>query len=63
MFSTHRGHAIAKGRNLKKIFAELMGRSTGLCGGMGGSMYLYDPENGLTGGNGFVASMCYLPEG
>ena len=56
VFSTHRGHghAIAKGCSLKSIFAELMGRSTGLCGGMGGSMHLYDIENGLMGGNGIV---------
>ncbi|MDO8685807.1 MAG: thiamine pyrophosphate-dependent dehydrogenase E1 component subunit alpha, partial [Clostridiales bacterium] len=56
IFSTHRGHghAIAKGCDLKKVFAELMGRSTGLCKGMGGSMHLFDLENGLMGGNGIV---------
>lgn len=56
IFSTHRGHghAVAKGCSLEKIFAELMGRSGGLCGGMGGSMHLYDVENGLMGGNGIV---------
>lgn len=56
IFSTHRGHghAIAKGCDLKKIFAELMGRVTGLCNGMGGSMHLFDVENGLMGGNGIV---------
>ena len=56
IFSTHRGHghAIAKGCDLKKVFAELMGRSTGLSSGMGGSMHLFDLENGLMGGNGIV---------
>ncbi|OGO81439.1 MAG: pyruvate dehydrogenase (acetyl-transferring) E1 component subunit alpha [Clostridiales bacterium GWC2_40_7] len=56
IFSTHRGHghAIAKGCDLKRVFAELMGRSTGLSGGMGGSMHLFDLENGLMGGNGIV---------
>jgi Pyruvate/2-oxoglutarate dehydrogenase complex, dehydrogenase (E1) component, eukaryotic type, alpha subunit len=56
VFSTHRGHghAIAKGCDLGKVFSELMGRSTGLCGGMGGSMHLFDMENSFMGGNGIV---------
>lgn len=56
IFSTHRGHghAIAKDCDLKRIFAELMGRCTGLSRGMGGSMHLFDIENGLMGGNGIV---------
>ena len=35
IFSTHRGHghAIAKGCDLKRIMAELMGKKTGLSGG------------------------------
>ena len=56
VFSTHRGHghAIAKGLNLKKIFAELMGKADGVSGGYGGSMHLFDVENGFMGGNGIV---------
>lgn len=56
IFSTHRGHghAIAKGCELKRVFAELMGKSTGVSSGMGGSMHLFDMENGLMGGNGIV---------
>jgi pyruvate dehydrogenase E1 component alpha subunit len=56
VFSTHRGHghAIAKGGNLKKIMAELMGRDTGLSRGHGGSMHLFEKERGLMGGNGIV---------
>jgi len=56
IFSTHRGHghAIAKGSDLRGIMAELMGRDTGLSRGHGGSMHLFDPENGLMGGNGIV---------
>ena len=31
-----------------------MGKSTGLSGGYGGSMHLFEPERGLMGGNGIV---------
>ena len=57
VFSTHRGHghAIAKGCDLKRVFAELMGRASGVSGGYGGSMHLFEPERGLMGGNGIVA--------
>lgn len=56
VFSTHRGHghAIAKGCDIKRMMAELMGRETGLSRGHGGSMHLYDPARGLMGGNGIV---------
>ena len=56
VFSTHRGHghAIAKGCDLDRMMAELMGRETGLSRGHGGSMHLFDPARGLMGGNGIV---------
>lgn len=56
VFSTHRGHghALAKGLDLKKVFAELMGKSTGVSKGMGGSMHLFDVTKGFMGGNGIV---------
>ena len=56
VFSTHRGHghAIAKGLNLNKIFAELMGKADGVSNGYGGSMHLFNPEFGFMGGNGIV---------
>lgn len=65
VFSTHRGHghAIAKGCDLNAIFAELMGRSTGLSGGMGGSMHLFDVKKGLMGGNGIVGGGAALSLG
>src|SRR2546429_9728067 len=39
--STHRGHGhcIAKGADLGKMFAELLGRETGYCRGRGGSLH------------------------
>jgi len=55
--ATHRshGHVIAKGGNLKKMFAELMGRKTGYCRGKGGSMHIADFSLGILGANGVVA--------
>jgi len=43
---THRGHghAIMKGISLKKLMAELFGKKTGICGGRGGSMHLFDKD-------------------
>ena len=54
--STHRGHGhlVAKGGDLKKMMAELMGRATGYCGGKGGSMHVCDLELNMLGANGIV---------
>jgi len=56
VYSGHRahGHAIAKGASLDGILAELMGRSGGLCRGLGGSMHLVDVDCGLLGATGVV---------
>jgi acetoin:2,6-dichlorophenolindophenol oxidoreductase subunit alpha len=56
VYSGHRahGHAIAKGAPLERVLAELMGRSGGLCRGLGGSMHLVDVEHGLMGATGVV---------
>jgi acetoin:2,6-dichlorophenolindophenol oxidoreductase subunit alpha len=43
------GHALARGMAAEAAFAELMGRSTGCCGGAGGSMQLTDFSLGLIG--------------
>jgi TPP-dependent pyruvate/acetoin dehydrogenase alpha subunit len=44
--ATHRPHhvAIAKGVDLKRMTAEIFGKSTGLAGGHGGHMHLFDPD-------------------
>ena len=54
--STHRGHGhcIAKGVDVHGMMAELFGRTTGLCGGKGGSMHVADLELGMMGANGIV---------
>jgi pyruvate dehydrogenase E1 component alpha subunit len=54
--TTHRGHGhvIAKGGDLKKMIAELIGRKTGYCKGKGGSMHIADFSLGILGANGVV---------
>lgn len=54
--SNHRGHGhlIAKGADLKKMFAELLARSSGYCKGKGGSMHIADFSVGILGANGIV---------
>jgi 2-oxoisovalerate dehydrogenase E1 component len=56
--STHRGHGhvMAKGLDMAGMFAELMGRATGICGGFGGSMHIADPALGIFGANGIVGA-------
>ena len=56
--STHRGHGhlVAKGGDLKKMYAELFGRATGYCKGKGGSMHISDLDLGMLGANGIVGA-------
>jgi len=56
--STHRGHghAVAKGAEFRPMFAELYGRTTGYCGGRGGSMHINDLSRGMLGANGIVGA-------
>ena len=55
--STHRGHGhcIAKGADLDRMMAELLGKDTGYCRGRGGSMHIADVATGNLGANGIVA--------
>jgi len=56
--STHRGHGhtIAKGGDVKKMMAELMGKYEGYCLGKGGSMHIAAIEEGMLGATGIVGS-------
>ena len=56
--SHHRGHGhcIAKGASLDRMMAELMGRVTGYCKGLGGSMHIADLEHNILGANGIVGA-------
>lgn len=58
VFGTYRGHAlyIAKGGNLKKMFAELYGKVTGCAEGKGGSMHLVDSNAGVMGMSAIVGT-------
>jgi 2-oxoisovalerate dehydrogenase E1 component len=49
VFSNHRchGHFLARTGNVEGLIAEVMGRSTGVCGGRGGSQHLCDTANGF----------------
>jgi pyruvate dehydrogenase E1 component alpha subunit len=56
--STHRGHGhlIAKGGDIRLMYAELFGRSTGYNKGKGGSMHIADLDLGILGANGVVGA-------
>lgn len=54
--STHRGHGhcIARGAQIDRMVAELLGKKTGYCKGLGGSMHIADVATGNLGANGIV---------
>ncbi len=56
--STHRGHGhcIAKGANLDKTMAEILGKKTGYCKGKGGSMHIADFSIGMLGATAVVGA-------
>jgi TPP-dependent pyruvate/acetoin dehydrogenase alpha subunit len=67
VFSNHRchGHFIAYGGDLRALFAELMGKTTGVCGGLGGSQHLHWKDfysNGVLGSTAPVAVGTALAE-
>ena len=56
--STHRGHGhvIAKGGDVSRMMAELMGKQAGYCHGKGGSMHIAAVDKGMLGATGIVGS-------
>jgi len=56
--STHRGHGhcIAKGADMKRVMAEILGRKTGYCKGKGGSMHIADFSIGMLGATAVVGA-------
>ncbi len=67
VFSNHRchGHFLAYGGDPRALFAEMMGKATGVCGGRGGSQHLQWRNfysNGVQGGIAPVAAGMALAE-
>ena len=50
------GHCIAKGARVDRMMAELMGKETGYCRGLGGSMHIAELDLHIVGCNGIVAA-------
>ena len=65
IFSGHRNHAhyLAKGGNLKKMLAEIYGKSSGCSGGKGGSMHLTDKDCGFVAATPIVGSTVPIAAG
>jgi len=67
VFSNHRchGHFLAYGGDMRSLFAEMMGKATGVCGGRGGSQHLHWRNfysNGIQGGSVPIATGAALAE-
>ncbi len=62
---THRGHGhdIAKSGNVKQIMAELFGKKTGHCQGLGGSMHIADVSVKNFGTSGVVGGTLPIATG
>jgi TPP-dependent pyruvate/acetoin dehydrogenase alpha subunit len=65
--SNHRshGHFLAYGGDMQSLFAELMGKPTGVCAGRGGSQHLHWKNfysNGVLGGTAPIATGIALAE-
>jgi pyruvate dehydrogenase E1 component alpha subunit len=65
LISTYRshGHAIARGTDPKRVMAELFGKETGVSGGRGGSMHMFDGSKRFMGGYGIVGGNLPLAAG
>ena len=55
---TYRGHhhSLARGMDVKRAIAEVLGKAPGFAKGKGGSMHFVDPSLGLMGANGIVGA-------
>lgn len=65
MTTTHRGHGhmIARGAGLDEMAAELFGKASGLCHGLGGAMHVTDARLGALGANGIVGASSVIAVG
>ena len=64
-FATYRGHGhtISRGVPAEPIIAEMLGRSTGLLGGKGGSMHLTSVEHGMMGSYAIIGAHLCIANG
>lgn len=65
IMSSHRGHAhnIAKGADIRQMMSELLGKKTGCCKGLGGSMHIVDMSAGNFGANGIMGASIPMATG
>lgn len=65
VFGAHRSHShvLSMGSSLHRLFAEILGKETGLSKGMGGSMHLWDQPNGFYGSVPIVSGTVPLAVG
>lgn len=65
VFGAHRSHShvLALGASLHGLFAEVLGKDTGLSRGMGGSMHLWDQAHGFYGSVPIVSGTVSLAVG
>lgn len=65
VFGAHRSHShlLALGSSMHGLFAEVLGKDTGLSRGMGGSMHLWDQPRGFYGSVPIVAGTVPLAVG
>lgn len=64
-FCTYRGHAhtLARGTPMAGVMGELLGRTTGVCGGKGGSMHLTSVEHGVMGSYAIIGAHLVIANG
>lgn len=65
VFGAHRSHShlLALGSSVRRLFAEVLGKDTGLSRGMGGSMHLWDQPRGFYGSVPIVSGTVPLAVG
>ena len=65
VFGAHRSHShlLAINPDIYKLFSEVLGKDTGFSKGMGGSMHLFDQQNGFYGSTPIVAGTVSLAVG
>lgn len=65
VIGSHRSHGlcVAKGMEIEKMFAELLGKKNGICRGKAGSMHIMDASRGMLGATGIVGAQMPIAAG